>query len=60
MFADTSHPGDNNTIRKHGFKVRKWTKGPGSVVDGIGVVRMKLSPVLSKRRAIKKFSQNLP
>jgi hypothetical protein len=49
IFADTSHPGDNKSIGKHGFKVKKWTKGPGSVVDGIGVVRMKLNPVLSNR-----------
>ncbi len=49
VFADTSHPGDNKSIGKAGFKMRKWTKGPGSVVDGIGVVRMKLNPVLGKR-----------
>lgn len=49
VFADTSHPGDNKSIAKHGFKMRKWEKKPNSVVDGIGVVRMKLNPVLSKR-----------
>ena len=48
IFADTSHPGDNKSIGKHGFQMRKWVKGPGSVVDGIGLVRMKLNPVLSK------------
>jgi hypothetical protein len=25
--------------------MKKWNKGPGSVVDGIGIVRMKLNPV---------------
>lgn len=49
VFADTSHPGDNKSIGKAGFKMRKWTKGPGSVFDGIGVVRMKLSPVLGRK-----------
>lgn len=49
VFADTSHPGDNKSIGKAGFKMRKWTKGPGSVYDGIGIVRMKLNPVLSKQ-----------
>lgn len=48
VFADTSHPGDNKSIGKAGFRMRKWVKGPGSVVDGIGIVRMKLNPVLSK------------
>jgi hypothetical protein len=48
VFADTSHPGDNTSIGKHGFKMGKLEKGPGSVVDGIGLVRMKLNPVLSK------------
>lgn len=49
VWPDTSHPGDNKTIARHGFRVRKWVKGPGSVVDGIGVVRMKLNPVLASR-----------
>lgn len=48
VFADTSHPGDNKSIGKHGFRMKKLEKGPGSVVDGIGIVRMKLNPVLSR------------
>lgn len=48
IFADTSHPGDNKSIAKHRFKMKKWNKGPGSVVDGIGIVRMKLNPVLGR------------
>lgn len=34
-------------FRKAGFRMRKWNKGPGSVLDGIGVVKMKLRPVMS-------------
>ncbi len=36
VFADPSHPGDNKSIHKHGFKVRKWSKGPApsSTVSG--------------------------
>jgi len=50
IYADTSHPGDNTTMKvKHKFNLKKWKKGPGSVFDGIGAVRMKLNPVLSKR-----------
>jgi hypothetical protein len=45
VYADTSHPGDNKTIGRNGFRMKKWTKGPGSVVDGIGIVRMKMNPV---------------
>lgn len=46
VFADTSHPGDNETIKKKtGLRLRKWSKGPSSVVDGIGIVRMKISPI---------------
>lgn len=48
IFADTAQAGDNAFISKHGFRLRKWDKGPGSVVDGINVVRMKLNPVLGK------------
>lgn len=50
IFADTSHPGDNKTmLTKHKFNMKKWKKGPGSVFDGIGAVRMKLNPVLMQR-----------
>lgn len=46
IYADTSHKADNKTIKRYGFQVRKWDKGAGSVVDGIGTVRMKLNPVI--------------
>jgi hypothetical protein len=49
IYPDTSSPSDNKTISKHGFRVKKLEKGPGSVIGGIGIVRMKLSPVSGNR-----------
>lgn len=45
IFPDQSYPSDNKTFIKHGYRMRKWNKGPGSVAGGIEVVRFKLSPV---------------
>lgn len=44
VWPDTAYPADIRTFRRHGFSMRQWSKGPGSVVAGIDLVRLKLSP----------------
>jgi hypothetical protein len=47
IYADTEDPGANKTLSRH-FNVRPWNKTPGSVLEGIQTVRLKLNPVFSK------------
>ncbi len=47
VFPDPEDPGANKTLSRK-FRVRTWKKGPGSVVDGINIVRMKLNPTMKK------------
>lgn len=42
IYPDTNYPAYIKTLRRHGYRMREWNKGKGSVVDGIEVVRMKL------------------
>jgi hypothetical protein len=42
-YADPEDPAANKTLGRH-FKIAKWEKGPGSVQEGIDIVRMKLAP----------------
>lgn len=46
IYPDMADPSSIKTFRKHGFKMRDWKKAPHSVMGGIEVVRMKLSPTL--------------
>jgi hypothetical protein len=46
IYGDTESPGSIRTFRKHGFRMAKWKKLPGSVVDGINAVRYKFNPPL--------------
>lgn len=44
IIPDTAQPDMNKFIRRHGYSVREWDKGPGSVLSGIETVKYKLSP----------------
>jgi hypothetical protein len=44
VYGDTASPSDIKTFRKHGYKMRDWDKGKGSVKEGIDCVRIKLAP----------------
>ena len=44
VFADPENPQMAKALKKKGVRIRKWSKGPGSVLDGINIVRMKLRP----------------
>jgi hypothetical protein len=44
IYGDTESPSDIKTFRKHGYKMKDWVKGKGSVKEGIDCVRIKLSP----------------
>jgi len=48
IFGDTENPSDNKTFRLHGYKMRDWKKIKGSVLDGIGIMRLKLNPALDQ------------
>lgn len=48
IWPDTENPQLIKVFRKAGFKMKEWKKTPGSVVGGIDVVRMKLSPALGE------------
>ena len=45
IYPDTEAPDMNKLLKKSGFHVRDWSKGPGSVRDGIETIRMKLSGI---------------
>ena len=45
IFADPEDPASNKTLKKY-FKMRDWSKKPGSVVGGISIVRYKLMPTM--------------
>lgn len=45
IFADPEDPASNKTLSRH-FRLREWTKAPGSVVGGINIVRFKLNPTM--------------
>lgn len=42
VFADPEQPDHIQTFRRRGFRMREWSKGPGSVKAGIEIVRAKL------------------
>lgn len=45
VWADMAMPGAIKAFKKAGFRIRLWKKGPGSVLDGINIIRSKLRPV---------------
>lgn len=47
IYPDTEQPDMNKFLKKHGFRVKEWVKGPGSVLSGIETVRYKLTPGIS-------------
>lgn len=47
VYADPENPQMIAYLRKAGFRMREWSKGPGSVVGGINIVHMKLRPPMS-------------
>jgi hypothetical protein len=42
VYGDTEAPADIKTFRRRGFRIKEWSKFPGSVKAGIEVVRSKL------------------
>jgi len=50
-WADTAYPADNKTLKREAqLRIRDWKKGPGSVKDGISIVRLALMPTMSASR----------
>lgn len=47
VYADPEDPASNKTLKKH-FRLKEWSKKPGSVVSGIQVVRYKLNPTMGE------------
>lgn len=52
IFADPESPQMVALFRKHGFRMRDWVKGPGSVYGGINIVHMRLRPPASEEPLI--------
>lgn len=48
VWPDPAYPSNIATFRRHKFKMRRWKKGPGSVMGGIQIVRAKLRPTNSE------------
>jgi hypothetical protein len=44
VYADTEQPDMIKFMKKHGYRCKDWSKGPGSVLSGIETVRYKLMP----------------
>ena len=44
IFGDTEAPADIKTFARRGFNMKEWSKYPGSVKNGIEVVRYKMMP----------------
>jgi hypothetical protein len=44
VYGDTEAPDMNKFLKKRGYRVKDWTKGPGSVIAGIETCRYKLMP----------------
>jgi len=46
IFPDTAWPHMTKVMRKAGLKMRDWDKGKGTVIGGIDVMRMMISPAV--------------
>ena len=47
IFPDPEDPRTIALLRKAGFRMREWSKGPGSVEGGINIVHLRLRPPLN-------------
>lgn len=47
IYPDPEDPASNKTLKRF-FKLKEWTKTPGSVVGGIEIVRLKLTPGIDR------------
>lgn len=52
IYPDPAYPSDIKTFRIHGYQMSSWKKKPGSVLNGIEVVRLKINPGAGKRPEI--------
>jgi hypothetical protein len=50
IYPDPENPQMIRTLRKAGFRMREWKKGPGTVIGGIDIVRMLLRPAIGEPR----------
>lgn len=48
IYPDTAYPADIKTFQRHGFKMRNWNKGKGSLSAGIEALRMKIWPSIGE------------
>lgn len=48
IYPDMAYPGSISSFARAGFNVIRWKKGPGTVPDGIQVVRGKLRPTMGE------------
>lgn len=48
VYPDTADPKMIALFKKHGHRMIKWKKTPGSVVGGINIVRLKLNPPMGQ------------
>ena len=46
VFGDTESPSDIKSFKKAGYSMKDWSKLPGSVLEGIECVRIKLNPIV--------------
>jgi len=52
IYPDPAYPSDIKTFRMHGYQMSSWKKKPGSVLNGIENVRLKINPGAGKRPEI--------
>jgi hypothetical protein len=56
VYPDTAYPADNKTLKREGsLRMKDWQKKPGSVVDGISIVRLALMPAFGRPEDIRLF-----
>lgn len=48
VWPDMAMPQNIRAFSRAGFRMRKWKKGPDSVLGGIEIVRMKLRPIMGE------------
>ena len=46
IWPDMADPGSIRIFKNNGYRMVKWVKAKGSVIGGISIVQMKLSPPL--------------
>lgn len=48
IYPDMAYPGSISSFSRAGFRMIRWKKGPGTVPDGIQIVRGKLRPTMGE------------